>query len=265
MLKARNWTALWLMAAAAVAAETAEETAEEKGRRIMAEYERRDEGWVDSRADMQMIIRRGDGREVTREVRVQTLEGENGHDRSLLVFDEPLDVRGTVFLTHSHPLEPDDQWIFLPSLNRVKRISTRGKTGRFMGSEFTFEDMEAFAVQKNEYRYLREEACGELVCHVIESRPRDEYSGYEKTVFYLDRQELRAQRIDFYSKRTGRHSKTLTMTDYELYKDRFWRAGRAVMKNRVSGAETEIHWRNQRFDTGLNERQFRKAALERRQ
>ena len=96
---------------------------------IMAESDRRDIGWQDSTANMTMIIRRADGREVLREVTTKTLEGENGKDKSLLFFAKPLDVKGTVFLTHSFPLEADKQWIYLPSQNRVKRISSKRKQG----------------------------------------------------------------------------------------------------------------------------------------
>lgn len=257
--------ASFFMMSSAAAQPTATENDADKAYRIMAESERRDEGWVDNRSDMQMIIRRGDGREIVRQLRTQALEGSSGEDKSLMVFDEPLDVRGTVFLTHSYPLEPDDQWIYLPSQNKVKRISSKRRNGRFMGSEFTFEDLAAFALAENDYRYLEQEVCGDFQCHVIEVRPKDKYSGYEKFVYYLDVDELRAWRVEFYDKRTGRHSKTMTMTNYRQYLDTFWRAEQAVMKNLMSGAETEIRWNKEEFRVGLSEQDFSKTALERRQ
>ncbi len=238
-----------------------------RGYAIMAEAEARDAGWRDSEASMRMIIRRGDGREVIRVLRSQSLEGEDGHDKSLSIFDEPLDVRGTVFLTHTRPLESDLQWIFLPSQNRVKKISSRGQTGRFMGSEFTYEDMASFALQKFDYRYLREEPCGVPVqpCHVIETRPRNKYSGYERVTNWLDQSELRTWRLEMYSKRTGQHSKTLTLSGYKKYLDRHWRPDRLVMRNERSGAVTELVWEDQRFGVGLREADFKRTALERRQ
>ncbi len=257
--------ALPIVATQAVQAADAAEDEAEKAYRIMADSEKRDEGWVDNRSGMQMIIRRGDGREIVRELRTQALEGASGEDKSLMVFDEPLDVRGTVFLTHSYPLKPDDQWIYLPSQNRVKRISSKRRNGRFMGSEFTFEDLAAFALEENDYRYLRLEQCGELQCHVIELRPKDKYSGYEKIIYYMDVEALRAWRVEFYDKRTGKHSKTMTMSNYQLYLDKFWRAGQAVMHNLLSDAETEIRWQKEEFRVGLSEQDFSKTALERRQ
>ena len=248
-------------------AQVANTSVENKAYNIMAEAECRDHGWVDSTADMQMIIRRGDGREVVREVKTQSLEGEGGRDKGLSFFYKPLDVNGTVFLTHSYPLEPDHQWIYLPSQNRVKRISSKRQTGRFMGSEFTFEDMSAFSLEKNTYKYLGETECGEPLqpCHIIETRSKDRYSGYEKAVSYMDKAELRNWRSELYSKRTGKLAKTMTVKNYQLYLDTYWRPNELTMHNESTGATTVLSWSNQQFRVGLNELDFRKSALERRQ
>lgn len=234
---------------------------------IMADAEQRDIGWKDSVANMQMIIRRADGREVIREVKTKTMEGHDGRDKGLLFFNKPLDVNGTVFLTHSYPLEPDHQWIYLPSQNRVKRISSKRQTGRFMGSEFTFEDMSAFSLEKNSYQYLGESECGEPLqpCHIIEIRSKDSYSGYEKGISYIDKAELRSWKSEFYSKRTGKLSKTLTVKSYQLYLDKYWRPDALTMHNEKSGATTTLKWSEQQFRIGLDEIDFRKSALERRQ
>lgn len=238
-----------------------------EGREIMAESERRDDGWVDGTSKMEMYIRRADGREVVRRVRNKSLEGDSGEDKSLLIFDEPADVRGTVFLTHSKPMASDDQWIFLPSLKRVKRISSKRKTGRFMGSEFTYEDLEAFSLDKNDYQYLGDVRCGEPAqdCFKVELRPKDPYSGYEKTVVQLDKAHYRSHHIEFYSKRTGKLAKTLTFHDYQLLADKFWRPGRMLMRNELSGDVTELVISDQQLGVGLKDREFRKSALERRQ
>ena len=249
------------------AAEVDNTSLENKAYTIMAEAERRDHGWGDSTADMQMIIRRGDGREVVREVKTQSLEGEGGRDKGLSFFHKPLDVNGTVFLTHSYPLEPDHQWIYLPSQNRVKRISSKRQTGRFMGSEFTFEDMSAFSLEKNTYKYLGETECGEPLqpCHIIETRSKDRYSGYEKAVSYMDKAELRNWKSELYSKRTGKLAKTMTVKSYQLYLDTYWRPNELTMRNESTGATTVLSWSNQQFRVGLDELDFRKSALERRQ
>ena len=107
-------------------------------------------------------------------MRVKVLEVEDDGDRSLFIFDEPRDVAGTAMLVHSHKDAADDQWLYLPALTRVKRISSSNRSGSFMGSEFAYEDMSVPEVEKFTYRYLRDEPCGELTCTVVERFPTDE-------------------------------------------------------------------------------------------
>lgn len=266
-LRLRSSLAGILTAGLLIGANAWAETPEEKGLRIMQESEKRDEGWGDSKSDMEMILRKANGREVVRKISNQALEGKSGHDKSLIEFKEPLDVRGTVFLTHSHPLEPDDQWIYLPALERTKRISSKRQTGRFMGSEFTYEDLSAFSVQKYDYRYLKEAPCGEPAqdCHVIELTPKNKYSGYSKGVVYIDKEHLRLYRNELYNKRSGKHQKTLTAKSYKQYLGQYWRPDTMLMKNEQTGDETELHFHNQEYGSGVRAADFRKSALEGRQ
>ena len=115
-----------------------------------------------------MVLRNKQGQESRRQLHIKVLEVADDGDKSLTVFDEPRDVKGTALLTHAHKQEADDQWLYLPALKRVKRISSSNKSGSFMGSEFAYEDMSAQEVEKFTYRYLRDEPCGDLtsmVCH----------------------------------------------------------------------------------------------------
>ena len=104
----------------------AQESPDEAGLAVAAEAERRDTGWGDNSSTMRMILRNRNGDESVRELRRQALENnvEGEGDKSLITFDAPRDVAGTSLLSHTRILEPDDQWLFLPALERVKRISS---------------------------------------------------------------------------------------------------------------------------------------------
>ena len=132
---------LWLLTLLSLPFNLLAQTAEERGLEIAVEADRRDTGFHDSQASMRMILRNKRGDESTREIRVRTLEQLDDGDKSLTIFDRPADVRGTNFLTFTHKTGPDDQWLYLPALKRVKRISSRNKSGPFMGSEFAYEDI----------------------------------------------------------------------------------------------------------------------------
>ncbi len=147
---------------------TAAQSSEEKGLEIAKAAKAADEGFGDFTADMRMILKNKAGKTSTRVIRIKTLEVEGDGDKSLSLFDEPADVKGTAMLTWTHGLEPDDQWMYLPALKRVKRINSRNKSGPFMGSTFAFEDLGSQEVEKYTYNYLRDEACGEFECYVME-------------------------------------------------------------------------------------------------
>lgn len=236
--------------------------AEEKGRAIAAESIARDSGWGDMEADMQMILRNKQGEESLREIRMQSLEQENDGDKSLTVFDKPLDVKGTAFLSFSHAVGADDQWLYLPALKRVKRISSRNKSGPFMGSEFAYEDLSSFEIEKYNYKYIRDETLNSQECYVVEQYPVDENSGYTRRLVWIDKSEYRVQRVEFYDRKDSL-LKTLDYTGYQQYLNKYWRADRMDMVNHQTGKSTELRWMNYRFGNGLNEADFNKNSLKR--
>ena len=123
-------------------------SSEEKGLAIANMADFRDTGWKDSEAEMKMILRNRRGDTSERKVRVRSMEVLGDGDKGLSIFDTPRDVKGTAVLTWSHSLTPDDQWLYLPALKRVKRISSKNKSGPFMGSEFAYEDIASHEVDK---------------------------------------------------------------------------------------------------------------------
>lgn len=238
------------------------ETPEEKGRAIFEEVEKRAEGFVDSKVSMLMILKDKRGNTSEREMRVMTLEGENDDDKTLMVFDTPRDQKGTALLTYSHKNKDDDQWLYLPALKRVKKIASKNKSGPFMGSEFSFEDLAGQDIDEFKYKYLRDEACGDGECFVVESFPQDEYSGYTKIISWIDKEHYRTYKAEFYDRKKS-HLKTLTPTGYKLYEDKFWNPDLMVMENHQTGKSTELVRKETEYKTGLNERDFTKNSLKR--
>jgi len=253
---------IFLLALTAVMPLAQAETAEEKGLAIATESDNRDKGWSDSSAEMRMVLRNRHGKESTRQIRVKNLEMDGDGDKGLTVFDTPRDVKGTAFLSYSHALVPDEQWIFLPALKRVKRISSSNKSGPFMGSEFAYEDISSFEVPKYSYKYLRDETIDGIECFVSELRPQYKHSGYTKTHVWIDKEEYRVQKIDFYDRKDSL-LKIQRFKDYKLYLDQYWRAHTQTMENQQNGKSTTLYWDNFEFKTGLTEKDFEKNDLKR--
>ena len=238
------------------------QTPEEKGLDIAKQAKLKDEGWQDSSADMLMILRNTQGEESIREIEIKSLEIADDGDKSLTIFNKPRDVKGTAFLSFSHPVAADDQWLYLPALKRVKRISSRNKSGPFMGSEFAFEDLSSFEVEKFTYKYIAEEELDGMKVHKVEQYPVDENSGYTRRVIWLDTVELRPYKIEFYDRKNSL-LKTLTFEGYALYLEKFWRPAKQVMINHQNGKSTELQMNNYKFKSGLSDSDFNKNALKR--
>ena len=243
---------------------TAQGTREQAGLAIAQEADRRDLGWGDNTSVMRMILRNRNGDESVRELRRQALENnvEGEGDKSLITFDAPRDVAGTSLLSHTRILEPDDQWLFLPALDRVKRISSANKSGPFVGSEFAYEDLVSQEVAKYDYRLVGEEVCGELQCWVVERYPRYENSGYTKQVVWWDKDHYRIQRIDFYDRKDVR-LKTLSYAGYREYLGRYWRPDRMTMENHQNGKSTELDFSEWGFANGISADELTPSRLRR--
>ncbi len=247
----------------ATVSETA--TAEEHGWAIAARSDRSDRGFADSVVDLKMILLKKAGKETTRSLALETLEvpDESLGDRSLIVFERPADIDGTALLSHAKIVDPDDQWLYLPALKRVKRISSVDKSGPFVGSEFAFEDFTSIELEKYEYRYLRSEPCDRLQCDVIERTSRYEHSGYTKQIAWIDQDVYQVRKVEFYDRR-GDLLKTLDLAEYRVYENEYWRPQRLEMVNHQTGKSTSLVYSEYRFGTGLRESDFVRGALKRR-
>jgi hypothetical protein len=235
---------------------------EEKGLAIASHHKTLGNGWQDSQSEITMIIRAANGKQRTRQVAVKALEVADDGDKSLLVFSEPRDVAGTAFLSYSHIDVPDDQWVYLPALKRVKRVASKNKSGAFMGSEFSYEDMSSFELEKYDFSLLDEETVDGLQCYVLEMLPGDRYSGYSRVVAWIDQEAFQFRRLAFYDKKQ-QLLKTLTLKDYELHDDKYWRPSQSIMQNQQNGKVTEMLVANIHLGTGLSENDFSQNSLKR--
>lgn len=236
------------------------DTAQEKGLEIAKQADLMDRGWHSASVSMQMVLINPGGQKIAREVRMEYLEGTTAGDKSLSIFDSPKDVQGTSFLSFSHALESDEQWLFLPALKRVKRIASANKSGPFMGSEFAYEDLSSSEIEKYTYQYLRDETINGEDCYVVRTFPQYKHSGYSHRDVWIDKKLYRVFRIE-YSDRKGQLLKTLEHHNYRQYMDKFWRAEKFTMVNHQNGKSTELHWSNFTFDIGLTDADFNRNSL----
>lgn len=219
------------------------------------------DGFVSQTSTMKMTLINARGQTSTREIEGKILEGTNG-DKSLMIFLTPADVKGTKMLTHEKLNKDDDQWLYLPALKRVKRIASRNKSGSFMGSEFSYEDIANAKYQ--EYTYddkLEDSKANGKACYKGIRVPKDKNSGYTKQICWVDKKDFLVQKIEYYD-RKSELLKTATFSNYTNHSG-VWIIGKIHMVNHQNSKETTLQWNNIQTNVGLKDSDFSKRKLKR--
>ncbi len=189
-------------------------TPEERGLEIAVEVDRRDTGWHDVKSTMTMLLRNKHGEESLRHMHNQSLEMTDDGDKTLIVFDQPKDVKGTALLSYSHKTGSDDQWLYLPALKRVKRIASKNKSGPFMGSEFAYEDLSSQEIEKYTYKHIQDDQLNDRAVFLIERNPVDPNSGYSYQRVWIDQERYIPLQIEYYDRKQSL-LKTLVFRNYQ--------------------------------------------------
>jgi len=236
---------------------------QQHGRAIFEEADARNSGYGDLEVELQMILRSASGRATERSLRIAQYEVPEDGDKMLVVFDTPADIRGTALLSHAHREKEDDQWLFLPAIKRVKKVSSHNKSGSFVGSEFSYQDLSPPQLDKYTYEFLREDTVDGMPCFVVKRVSTESNYQYAEEHFWIDKEAYRVYRVDYFDQ-TGTQVKQLEASDFRLYEARFWKAGRMLMTNLRNNKSTELVWQDFDFNVGLDDtRDFSVNSLRR--
>ncbi len=216
-------------------------------------------GFEDAKSTMFMTLINAGGESRERKMKMMVLEKEGG-DKSLMEFLSPSDVKGTKFLSYEHIEGDDDQWLYLPALKRVKRIASKNKSGSFMGSEFSYEDLSAFEIEKYTYDGDAEELSVDGVkMYKVTRVPKDKNSGYTKQVSWIDAKDFLARKVEYYDRKKAL-LKTAVFEDYKKING-VWRIGKITMSNHQNDKKTVLVWKNETLKNGFGDNDFHKRVL----
>lgn len=222
--------------------------------------------WTDRTQHLQLTIvdRRGNDRR--RELVIRTKKFGEDANRTILFFLSPPEVRGIGLLQWVQPHDEDRQWLFLPELKRVRRITGTSKRESFVGTDFSYEDLTIWTEvldwteEEAHSRLLGDETIDGHACAVIELVPVDADVSYAKLRLWLAQDDLVLRRMQFDDDR-GRLVKTLELSDVRPVRE-IPVAHRLVMHNERGGSETRVVFTEVRFDTGIADDEFTQRRLE---
>jgi outer membrane lipoprotein-sorting protein len=185
--------AILSLAGGAAFAQSPEEIMKASRERIKADT-------VSTRA--RMVISAKDGN-LTERLVDQYTSASGGVTKTVVVFQKPASVAGTRFLTISSPGKAGDQWIFLPSLGKVRRVAASEGSASFMGTDLSYDDM-ASADRKSDldsYALLREESLDGKPCWVIEAKPKEGGYQYSRMVGWIEKATNISLKMELYDKK----------------------------------------------------------------
>ncbi|MEW6440691.1 MAG: outer membrane lipoprotein-sorting protein [bacterium] len=209
---------------------------------------------------MTLISKGGDRR--VRKILTKRKEDESGKSMSVAYFLSPADVKGTAFLVWEHTGQPNDVFIYLPALKKIRRIASEQKHERFMGSDFSYADMENADVDEADHRMLAEEEVGGKVCWAVESVPKPTSdSEYSKLVSWVRKEDFIPQKIEFYDKQ-GKQYKIMEVLKVGPVGDQVLPL-QFTMQNVQKEHKTEILLENVQLNQNIPDDEFTHRAIQR--
>lgn len=197
-----------------------------------------------------------------RKMLVYRLDKKGGEVASLIRFLEPADIEGTGLLTQDKADGDSNQWVYLPAMERVRRIDSGRKGGRFVNSDYFYEDLRDRKVEQDEHRVIGREAISGVACEVLESVPAESgNSVYGKRLSWVDPATALPLRIDFYGRNDSQPSKRLQVLKKERLQG-YWTVTDSVMTDLDSGHQTRLTVEWMRYDRRLPARLFTTQTLE---
>jgi len=127
--------------------------------------------------------------------------GSHGMSKSMLRFVAPAEVKGVALLVVNHPDRSSDQWMWTPAIARERRIAMQDRSGRFFGTDFSFEDLEERDTNQFEYKMIGQEPIDGAMCWKIESHPKEsKISQYTRSLVWIRQDNYVVVQIENFKK-----------------------------------------------------------------
>ncbi|NOY78227.1 MAG: outer membrane lipoprotein-sorting protein [Calditrichaeota bacterium] len=213
-------------------------------------------------ADLTMVLISSSGNQRIREIH-QYIKDFGKVEKKIMFFVKPADVRNTSFMNWSYddPNKEDDQWIYLPALKKVKRISSDSKSDYFMGSDFTYDDLGDRKPTDDIHKILREEKLNGEDCYVIESHPKNKDYMYSKTITWVIKDKWIGLQKKFWDE-DGEYLKILHIKKYDNIKG-YWIIENVQMDNVQSNHKTIMKLSNIKINSGIKNNMFTERMMKR--
>jgi len=214
----------------------------------------------DSSARVLMLLKKKGKVKKKRLLYTYGIDKGNSERWTLMRFIKPADVDGTGLLTMDHIGDDSDQWLYLPALDKIRRISSKRKGGRFVGSDFFYEDLTDREVDMDHHKLIGKDKVGGAECILLESTPvKKSNSVYTKRVACIHPRLKIPLRIDFYQKK-DKPVKRLQARKIKKIQG-YWTIFESTMYNLKKGTQTQLVTTDIIYDQGIPDELFSQRGL----
>ena len=229
------------------------------GREIAQQVHDRDLG-QDSQSQVLMELISGGGQRRVREMTVLA-KADGPIRKTIMRFTSPADINGTGFLSIEDGQGGTEQFLFLPALNRTRRIATTQKSRSFVNTDFTYEDMERRTVDDFEYLVAGIANLSGVETWILESRPKPgTHSQYGLVRLWIAQDLDVPLKIDYFDGH-DQHIKQYRVLQLENIQG-IWTETKVIMEDLPSGHSTTLETRDIRYNLGLSDNLFTQQNLE---
>lgn len=221
-----------------------------------------DQATGDDASSQVVMILAKKGREPKQRVLYSYAKDKGNAERwTLMRFIKPNDVERTGLLTKDYAGDESDQWLYLPALDRVRRISSSRKGGKFVGSDFQYEDLMDREVNMDHHRILGNDKVSGIGCTLLESTPvKKSNSIYSKRVSCIHPKIFIPLRIDYYGRSKTKPIKRLQARKIKKVQG-YWTIFDSTMYNLKTGHSTKLITTDIKYDQGIPDSLFSQRGL----
>lgn len=215
----------------------------------------------DSAALIKMTLKRKNSESRVRTFFSYSREPKPKTQDVLIRFLTPTDIKDTGLLTKDQPGENSQQWIFLPTLKRSREISSSRKGGRFVGSDYFYQDLQDREVEEDNHLYKGTGEVNGQEAHILISKPKkDSSTVYGTRVQWIHKKTLLPLKVIFYDKSNKKWKELIVhkMQNVQGY----WTVMDSTMTDLKNNGSTRLTVEKIKYDIGIPEKQFNKQSLE---
>ena len=239
---------------------------------------------MDAMQVIQKVNERDDGQQVVRNLKMELIDKRGKkrvretvsyrkyfkeNKKSVIYYKSPKRLSGTGFLTFDNIQKDDEQWLYLPSIRKVRRISSADRGDWFLGTDFSYEDMKKETkISKNDYtfRLFDEDKIDGYSTYVLEQIPKNKdlikELGYSKIINWIDKKIFITRKAEYYDER-GELLKTLLNKDIKEI-DSIWTIQHMHMKNHQNNHISNFYFSDVNYKKEIKDSSFTKKSLKRR-